>query len=301
MPFFSVIIPSYNREALIGATLDTVFAQTLSDFEVIVVDDGSTDKTLDVVRSYGDRVKLLTQKNSGPGAARNLAVSVATGEYLAMLDSDDLWFPWTLDTYRQVIEQEKSPAIVVGKPLVFIHPNVPTGDKAPLQTLRFKDYLDSGDEWRWFSVSSFVIRRESFERVGGFCSQGINGEDADLMMRLGVEPGFIQVTSPHTFAYRDHTGNVMKNLQKSVDGLVHALDQEDAGQHPGGAARQLERWRIIARTARSLSITVARLGMRQQAWMIYRRTLRWQMKLGKWRYVAAFPPIAASSIFRAKR
>src|SRR5438874_2268449 len=119
MPLFSVIIPAYNRATLIGQTLDSVFAQNRNDMEVIVVDDGSTDGTLDIVARYGDRVRILQQSNKGPGAARNAGLRAATGDYVAFLDSDDVWFPWTAQTYATVIAQNDHPAFVAGRPLVF--------------------------------------------------------------------------------------------------------------------------------------------------------------------------------------
>lgn len=93
---FSVVIPSHNRSAWLVAALESVFAQTEPAFEIIVADDGSTDDTPDVLRKYEGRVKVLTQRNAGPSAARNLGIAAATGDYIAFLDSDDLWFPWTL-------------------------------------------------------------------------------------------------------------------------------------------------------------------------------------------------------------
>ena len=115
MPFFSVVIPSYNRGAFIEATLDSVFAQEFRDFEVIVVDDGSTDDTLERLQLYRERMTLLRQQNKGPGAARNLAVRHASGDYIAFLDSDDLWFPWTLATYFRIIGKCDRPALVAGR------------------------------------------------------------------------------------------------------------------------------------------------------------------------------------------
>src|SRR5687767_3522938 len=109
MPTFSVVIPTYNRTALLRRTLESVWRQTFTDFEVIVVDDGSTDGTVDYLRSLGGHVRWLTQPNSGPGAARNLGASVASAEYVAFLDSDDLWFPWTLQVYREIIRSENDP------------------------------------------------------------------------------------------------------------------------------------------------------------------------------------------------
>src|SRR3712207_2443148 len=112
---FSVVIPVYNRAALVGATLDSVLGQEFEgEFEVVVVDDGSTDETPAVLARYGERVRVLRQENAGPGAARNLGIRTARGEYVAFLDSDDLWFPWTLSTYAEIIESCARPSFVAG-------------------------------------------------------------------------------------------------------------------------------------------------------------------------------------------
>ena len=117
---FSVIVPAYNRAGLIGQTLRSVV--DAPDTQIVVVDDGSTDSTRDVVATFGGRVTLLTQQNRGPGAARNLGLSAATGQYVAFLDSDDLWFPNTIGTYRKVIDEYQRPAFLVGCPLIFPNP-----------------------------------------------------------------------------------------------------------------------------------------------------------------------------------
>src|ERR1700742_4118116 len=99
MPLFSVIIPTYNRCAFIGRALDSVLSQEGCDLEVIVVDDGSTDGTPEMLGRYDRQIQILKQSNKGPGAARNRGLQEASGEYVAFLDSDDLWFPWTGETY----------------------------------------------------------------------------------------------------------------------------------------------------------------------------------------------------------
>src|SRR4051794_5139151 len=106
---FSVIIPTYNRLQLLKEALDSVWRQTFTDYEVIVVDDGSTDGTRDYLESLGDKLRFFVQPRRGPGAARNLAAQHANGEYLAFLDSDDLWFPWTLATFAEVISRHRFP------------------------------------------------------------------------------------------------------------------------------------------------------------------------------------------------
>ncbi len=97
MPRVSVIIPAYNAAATLAGTIDSVLAQTLKDFEIICVDDGSTDATLAIIKEYGDCVRLIEQANSGPAAARNNGARNSSGEYLAFLDADDIWKPQFLE------------------------------------------------------------------------------------------------------------------------------------------------------------------------------------------------------------
>src|SRR5271170_8041344 len=97
---FSAIIPTYNRRELLQRTLQSVLSQDQVEPEIIVVDDGSTDGTMEMLGTFAPRVQTLRQTNRGPGAARNLGMTHASGDYIAFLDSDDLWFPWTLKTYR---------------------------------------------------------------------------------------------------------------------------------------------------------------------------------------------------------
>src|SRR5262249_33550585 len=119
MPLFSVIVPTFNRAALLVNTLESVFSQRFRDFEIIVVDDGSTDETMDYLHSLGKQVRVFRQSNWGAGAARNLGARRAQGEYLAFLDSDDLWFPWTLEVYRDVIRERRDPSFIAGKRYLF--------------------------------------------------------------------------------------------------------------------------------------------------------------------------------------
>ena len=170
-PLFSVIIPTFDRATLIGATLASVVGRP--GVEVIVVDDGSTDGTPDVVATF-PTVTLLRQAHLGPGAARNAGLAVAAGEYAAFLDSDDLWLPWTADTYAQVIRRHHRPAFVAGKPLVFDGLAAPELFASPLATAAFADALAGGDQWRWFSASSFVMR--DGRRPGGRRVHGRVGE-----------------------------------------------------------------------------------------------------------------------------
>ncbi|MBX2881693.1 MAG: glycosyltransferase [Granulosicoccus sp.] len=104
-PQFSIVIPTYNRAQSILHTLQSCFEQTCDDFEVLVVDDGSQDDTLSVLASIEDqRLKVISQPNSGPAAARNHGMRAATGRYIAFLDSDDLWYPECLESAAAMLE-----------------------------------------------------------------------------------------------------------------------------------------------------------------------------------------------------
>jgi glycosyltransferase involved in cell wall biosynthesis len=287
---FSVIIPTYNRASLLCETLDSIFAQTLKDYEVVVVNDGSTDETTAVVASYGNRVRYFQLQNNGPGAARNLGAQHATGEYLAFLDSDDLWFPWTLETYQQLIMCNQRPAFLAGKPQRFrAEKELQASIGGEPRAVWFQNYLAAGDEWRWWGASSFVIRRDAFEAAGKFTNEWVNGEDADLALRLGISPGFVQVTNPPTFAYREHDSSAMKNLSKTLTGTWLAIHAEQAGEYPGGEERALERWRILARQARPVTFDCLRQGLLQEAGKLYWAMFRWHIALGRWKYLVGFP------------
>jgi hypothetical protein len=299
MPLFSVIIPTYNRSALIGRALDSVLSQGRSDLEVIVVDDGSTDGTLEMLRRYDRRIQIFEQANKGPGAARNRGLKEARGEYVAFLDSDDLWFPWTCSTYQQVIERHGRPGFIAGKPFVFDSDDAPFptgGDE--LKTLAFADYYASGDAWRWYSASSFVMRREAFLSVGGFTDNWVNAEDNHATMRMGTAKTFVQIISPATFGYRQHAGSAMSNQERNIAGMHLLIDDENAGRFPGGQARAKERMRIITRSVRAMAISLLNSGDRRAAWELYRRTFGWNLGLGRWAFLAGFPGRALTSRLR---
>lgn len=297
---FSVIIPTFNRSSMIVETLDSVFAQRLADFEVLVVDDGSTDDTVAILQTYAGRLRVLVQPNRGPGAARNLAAEHARGEYLAFLDSDDMWFPWTLETYAQVLRgSTDAPALVVGKPQVFGRTeDLRKIDDAPCTVTAFSDYYASGDEWRWYGASSFVIRADAFRAVGGFAPVWINGEDADLAMRLGTSAGFVQVTSPMTFGYRDHGGSLVSQTGRTLAGVQFQLRTELDGGYPGGASRARERREILTRQVRPMILTCLAERRFAAAWQLYWSTWSWHLALGRLRFLLGFPLLALQAVMR---
>lgn len=300
-PVFSIIVPTLDRLEFLKRTVQSIRQQSFSEYEIIVVDDGSRDGTSDWLAENVSWLRGIRQSNKGPGAARNAAARVARGQYLAFLDSDDLWFPWTLDVYREAIEGSGRPAFLAGKPHVFsdetalglVRPESPN-------TLKFQDYLASGDQWRWWGVSSFVIRRDVFMSVGGFMEDRLNGEDADLALRLGVAPGFVQITAPATFAYREHGANVKNDLGRTLAGIQYTLRSEKCDRYPGGEARARERRKILTRHVRPVALEFLRRGHQSQAWDFYYSTFAWNLALGRLKYLFGFPFVALVEFGRHK-
>lgn len=287
-PFFSVVTPVYNRETLIRDTINSVLEQTFPDYEIIVVDDGSTDGTLQTLASYGDAITIIKQKNQGPGSARNAGIETAKGEYIAFLDSDDCWFPWSLESYFNTIQNHDIPAFVAGNPYLFTDSSELPDSCSSLQTQHFSDYLASGDEWRWWGVSSFVVKTEALKEVGGFVSQRINAEDHDLALRLGTHSGFVDIDGSPTFAYRQHEGTARDDHTKTARGSLQLVRSEYEQRYPGGKARQKERWRILTRQVRPAALGCLRHGLWEEAWTLYRKTLPWHFALHRWKFVVGF-------------
>jgi glycosyltransferase involved in cell wall biosynthesis len=288
-PFFSVVIPTYNRSAWLREALDSVFQQEFGDYEVIVVDDGSTDDTSQVLRQYGNHLTILVQGNMGPGLARNFGAQYAKGNYLAFLDSDDVWVPWTLATYARIAREQAWPAFIAGEYFRFTErKEMDRVKKEPLRCAVFSNYIASYKTWSWHGVSSFVVRRSEFCHVGGFSQRWINGEDADLALRMSTSLGFITVKSPVTFGYRDHHEGEMSNFPKTLAGVQHLVQQEISGCYSGGVEKKRERIAIVTRHVRPVVLQSLRLGIKEEAWRLYWATFRWHLALGRWKFLAGF-------------
>jgi cellulose synthase/poly-beta-1,6-N-acetylglucosamine synthase-like glycosyltransferase len=296
-PLFSVIIPTYNREATLATTLASVREQRYRSFEIIVGDDGSSDATVEIAEATPG-VRVLRQKNAGPGAARNLAAKEATGRYLALIDSDDAWFPWTLETYVELLQAHAEPALLFGRVARFTIDEELADLRAehgatPVRSRRFDDFFAGNGAADMMPSSCLaVVRRDAFEQVGGFTSARVSAEDIDLFLRLGDAGPLVQVDDKPTVAFRRHAGQSISQLQTYVDGCRLLLDGERDGRYPGGTARRTERRAWLAATARRISRECAERGRPAAALEIYRRTLTWNLTTGRGRFLTLLPVIA---------
>ena len=249
-PRFSILVPTYNREQLVRKTIGSVFSQTFSDFELIVIDDGSTDRTHAVLESFRERLKVLRQANQGPEVARSFGASAATGEYLVFLDSDDLLLPCALATYDRIIREFSSPALIIGSIYYFRDGQDVIEDvdrKDVIEVLTYRDYL-AKDLSVGVSCSNIVIQRSAFRRAGGLRNSTpvtYHMDTYDMLLRFGICGPCVVVKVPATVAYRMHASNTVLDVERMVKGALSLIHAERQGQYPGGGRRRIDRYSCI--------------------------------------------------------
>ena len=205
MPKVSVVMPVYNGERFLRESLDSVFAQTFQDFEVLCVDDGSTDNSAAVFEQYGVRIRVLRQKNAGQSAARNAGVILAKGQYIAFLDQDDLWYPSKLLRQLAAIEANSRVVLVhcdfdrIDEKGRMVQERAGTIERASALASPMGQLIGEA----LIFPSAMLIRREGFARSGGFHAELQGFEDFDLIARLKQQGEFVMVEE-RGMAYRLH-------------------------------------------------------------------------------------------------
>jgi glycosyltransferase involved in cell wall biosynthesis len=200
-------VPTYNRARYVGEAIESVLAQTYPDVELVVVDDGSTDETAEVVARFGERVRYLRQENQGRSAARNAAVLAARGELIAFCDSDDRWLPDKLE--RQVAAMADGVGMVHGQ-IETIDPEGRVDRSATEYHQRLfseahrhgASYARYAWECRCLS-STILVRREAFDRVGLY-DPALLLDDYDFYLRLALEYEIVFLEGPPLAQYRLH-------------------------------------------------------------------------------------------------
>ena len=272
---FSVLIPAYNREKYVGQAIDSVLSQTFANYELLVIDDGSTDNTLQVLQSYGARIKLLQQDNHGPEVARNQAAAVAQGEYLVLLDSDDLLLPCALATYDRIIRTFDSPPLIIGGMTNFQDGrsiSVDSQASFPIKVLKYRDYL-SKDVKLGLSSSRIVLRKSVFDEVGGLRNTTpatFHLDSLNLILKVGTYGPCMVVQHPYTVAYRHHEANSIRSLRPIADGILVLARSEFQGRYPGGTKRRRDRYACIGAIALSWAINYC---LRGRSWKLAFRLL----------------------------
>ncbi|HMU32514.1 MAG TPA: glycosyltransferase [Pyrinomonadaceae bacterium] len=209
----SVIIPNYNYSKYVCEAVESALGQTYQNKEVIVVDDGSTDSSVELLAKYGDKIRLIAQKNAGVCAARNNGVAASTGELIAFLDADDVWMPEKLE--KQVAQFLADPNVVLSHvgmedidandTVLATHLDGMSG-KVSSHMLLFEEAVILG------ACSGAVVRRKPFETLGGFDKRMSTAADWDFCFRISRLGSIAFVPEP-LLKYRFHGSNMHGNIR----------------------------------------------------------------------------------------
>jgi hypothetical protein len=260
----SVITPAWNAAAFLTETLDSVVGQTFADWEMLVVDDGSSDETPRIVASYAQRdarIRLLRQANAGPSAARNRAMREARGKFFALLDSDDRWAPGFLAAQLDVFERHPDTALVTAngyflggpfdgrptRPLAAGHPILPLMELIANESAVF---------------IMTVFRREVCETIGGFDERQWRSEDYDFWLRAAAA-GFRFRRNPAPLGwYRVRGNSLSRDRARMIAGILETFGKVRplcAADHGACAALDAQ----VTRFERELLLEEAKAALEQ--------------------------------------
>jgi glycosyltransferase involved in cell wall biosynthesis len=248
-PAVSIIIATYNRAPLLPQTLDSIFAQSFENYEVIVVDDGSTDDTREMLARYGKRIHYVHQENRGPSAARNLGARIAQADWLSFQDSDDLVLSNHLRILHGYVQTHPDCAMVFANGKYLSGPEhnraciIPAATSRALaaRPIELRDIFDKSI----VRLQAALISRAAYETVGGHDPSLRISMDLDLAFRLMQFP--VAYVDEVVFAYRKHEGNTGRNEELRLTENIRVIEKL-LREHP--AAREtLGARKIAARLA----------------------------------------------------
>lgn len=236
MPAVSIIIPAYNQGRYLGAAVRSALAQTWPDYEIIIIDDGSTDNTPEVIAGFTDpRIRCVRQENRGLSAARNAGLRHAVGELVSFLDSDDLFLPDKLSALIGALRAQPDVGLIAGQAIVIDEHGQPTG-----RVFNTPPPQDGAQLliWNPLHVGSVLARRVWLDRAGPFDETLRSYEDWDMWLRLaraGCRFGWVD--QPVSL-YRFHRGQMTRNAAQMTRATFAVLDKVfgDPGLPPDWAA-----------------------------------------------------------------
>ncbi|MGV3504262.1 MAG: glycosyltransferase family 2 protein [Adhaeribacter sp.] len=211
-PLISIITPTYNRARLIKRAIESILNQTFTDFEYLIIDDGSKDNTEEVVQQYikrDQRIKYYVhEKNKGQNAALNTGLSFARGKYIAFLDSDDEWLPQMLE--KQINEFFKDPEVGCSYCWAGYLENgvLKTSRKYKIQGYLYKEALEQA---YICNPSSLMVKKESLDILGGFNLEFVTCQDDDICLRLAKKNKFALIQEPLVIIHSDAGNQTITN------------------------------------------------------------------------------------------
>ncbi len=225
-PIISVVITAYNGEKFIKEAVDSVLNQTFNDYEIIVVDDGSSDKTQSILKEYKNKIRYFYQNNAGTASARNCGIREAKGEYIAFLDQDDIYLPNKIEKCLDYFRLHKECGLVYSDMFV-----ADQDGKAIYNWLTTKKYFSEGYIYEnllrecFFCPSAAVIRRDILVAVGGFDKEIRGTEDYDLWLRIARHHKIGLVKEP-LVKWRSHDSNTSRNMLLMNENLIEVYKKQ---------------------------------------------------------------------------
>jgi glycosyltransferase involved in cell wall biosynthesis len=224
MPLVSVVIPVFNGEKTIRETIESVLNQTLTDFELVVINDGSQDGTLDIVERIPDsRIQVFSYPNAGQSTSRNRGIEIAKGDYISFIDADDLWTPDKLEAQLQALQANPKAGVAYSwtdwideSSQLLGKGSYNTEQGAVFTKLLLNDFVANG--------SNVLIRRQALTEVGGFDPSVTPAEDWDLWLRLAARYEFVAVRSPQIL-YRISPNSASFNVWKMEASSLQVIDK----------------------------------------------------------------------------
>jgi len=238
MPKVSVIMPTFNRRNVIKKAIDSVLAQAFKDYELIIVDDGSTDGTEETLKETIEKnqnIHYFRQENKGASSARNFGISNSKGEFLAFLDTDNTWHPNFLEVMKQELENdEKSVMVYCSENLFLVTPNEEGKIKTIARKVRAPEYNPAKLlHTNYIDVNSILLKRKVIEDIGDFDENLSSLEDWDLFVRLAIKYPFSvrhvdQVLVD--YYYSEHFDTVTNKLmpKTSIRGYMGLVEPDEA-------------------------------------------------------------------------
>ena len=217
LPKVSVILPAYNSEAYLKLAIDSVLAQREHVLELVIVDDGSTDRTGDIAFSYGAPVRYLMQDNKGPAAARNRGICEAKSEFISFIDADDLWDCERLEKQLDHLVTAPGADIILGKTCCF------RGD--PGETTAVQSSADVSEPFFCYLFGAALVRATSFQKVGLLDEQLRHGEDLDWFLRAREARLNFALLGAVSLYYRRHAESLSRNTDVSNQITAQVLKQ----------------------------------------------------------------------------
>lgn len=235
MVYFSVIIPLYNKENHIENTIQSILNQSYTNYEIIIINDGSTDESESKVLEFKDsRIRLYNQKNQGAAMARNLGIEKAKHDYIAFLDADDLWMENHLETLSALIHDfPKAGIYASGYQLIFKEGkiSVPKFNGIPEDFYGIvPDYFDASLNYAVATSSSIAVPKYVFEKIGNFKSKISSGQDVDMWIRIASKYP-VALWAKITATYLHYIENSLSKtpiLEKKLKDFLDYKSEEEA-------------------------------------------------------------------------